>query len=265
MEKTISFQNKKGFYTDSGSGKTLILVHGFGEDGSVWDALRETLSKKYRVLAPDLPGYRHSELPESALTIEYMADFLKAILDIEKIEHPAIIGHSMGGYVTLALTEKYPHQPERIGLFHSHAFADDAEKKAGRRKAIEFVGKNGTDGFIHELYNNLFGSAFIQNNKSEFERLKEKAKKYPPETIMSGLQAMAERPDRTHVLKSFRNLVLFILGKEDKAIPWEKSIEQSQFPAVSDIHVFENAGHMGMLEEPVKSLNIIEVFMELNF
>lgn len=263
MDKTFKFNDITGFYTDEGNGKTIVIIHGFAEDGSTWADFGKQLSSDYRVIIPDLPGYRQSELPKQTLTVEWMADFVHAILEKEKVTDPIIIGHSMGGYITLALAEKYPALPGKIGLFHSHAYADDEEKKKGRQKSIDFVNKNGTADFINELYNNLFGEKFRTENKATVDSLKAYAQKYAPATMTAGLSAMMQRPDRTHVLKQFKKPVLFILGKEDKAIPYDKSVEQCKFPAVSEVHIMEGVGHMGMIESPEKTLLFVRDFVNL--
>lgn len=263
MDKTIHFQDISGFYTDEGSGETIVLIHGFCEDGSVWADFRKHFSRNYRVLVPDLPGYGNSALTKETLTIEWMADFVYAILKKENISSPIIIGHSMGGYITLALTENHPDFPQKIGLFHSHAFADDEDKKKGRQKGIEFVEKNGTRDFVNELVPNLFAEKFRTEQKAIVGQQKARALTYPAETITAGLKAMILRPDRTHVLKEFKKPVLFILGKEDKAIPYGKSLEQCQYPTISSAHILEHVGHMGMLEEPEKTLEIVEEFANL--
>lgn len=263
MDKRIDFRDTEGFYTDEGSGETIVFVHGFCEDGSVWNDFRKGLSGNFRVIIPDLPGYRNSSLTRQELTIEWMADFVKAILDKEKIETSVIIGHSMGGYITLALTEKHPDLPEKIGLFHSHCFADDEEKKKNRQKGIDFVSNNGSKDFVNELYGNLFGEKFLKGNKDTVDKLKARAQIFLPETVIQGLRAMMKRPDRAHVLNSFARPVLFILGKQDKAIPYTKSLEQCSYPKVSSVHILENAGHMGMIEDPEKTLEIVAEFANL--
>jgi len=260
MNKTFSFRDITGFYTDEGKGTPILLIHGFCEDGSVWDAFKRNLSKQFRVIAPDLPGCRNSMMTKEILTIEWMAEFVKAILDHEKISKPIVIGHSMGGYITLALAEKHPALPDKIGLFHSHCFADDEEKKKSRQNGIDYIHKNGTAGFVHELYNNLFAEKFIAKNKTMVSRLRTRAQSYPPETLIANLQAMMQRPDRGHVLKSFKKPVLFILGKQDKAIPYIKSLEQCGFPEIAEVHLLENAGHMGMLESPEETIRIVKEF-----
>ncbi|MDZ4844137.1 MAG: alpha/beta hydrolase [Chitinophagales bacterium] len=264
MNKSISFLDITSAYSDEGEGQAIALIHGFCEDSSVWDDFKKDLSKNFRVIIPDLPGYGNSALPKQPLTIEWMADFIYAILQNENISNPIIIGHSMGGYITLALVEKHPDFPQKIGLFHSHAFADDEEKKKFRQKGIEFVQKNGARDFVNELVPNLFAEKFRAEHKATVELQKMNALAYPAETITSGLKAMILRSDKTHVLKAYRKPVLFILGKEDKAIPYGKSLEQCQYPAISSVHFLENVGHMGMLEEPEKTLGIVQEFINLN-
>ncbi|GIV33894.1 MAG: alpha/beta hydrolase [Chitinophagales bacterium] len=263
MEKTFTFNKITGYYQDRGSGLPVVLLHGFGEDGAVWDYVAEHLQSDCRVIIPDLPGYRHSALPSEQMSIEWMADFVFAILENERLFNPVIIGHSMGGYVTLALTEKHPDLPSKIGLFHSHAFADDEEKKKSRQRAIELIQQKGTEPFIDELYNNLFSPRYVVQNADKVTQMKKRAYLCPAETLTGGLRAMMQRPDRIHVLQSFHKPILFILGKQDKAIPYEKSLQQCQYARVSQVHLFEESGHMGMLEEPDKAVQVTREFINL--
>ncbi len=162
MEKTILYQHKKIFYRSNGAGDPVMLVHGFGEDGNVWDKQVEHLKNKYHLIVPDLPGSGRSEMTDD-MSMEGMAEVLHTIIHEElppqtppkeglgntqgqpdknslqkKITHIqessqtpplgvglcTVIGHSMGGYITLALVEKYWNHVNAFGLFHSSAFAD---------------------------------------------------------------------------------------------------------------------------------------------
>jgi pimeloyl-ACP methyl ester carboxylesterase len=80
--------------------KTVMLVHGFAEDHSVWDEQVKHLEKNCKLIVPDLPGSGKTELTDGSM--EGMADHLKRILDDQSISSCIMIGHSMGGYVTLA-------------------------------------------------------------------------------------------------------------------------------------------------------------------
>ena len=135
-EKTINYQSSKIFYRVIGKGNPVVLQHGFGEDGDIWVHQIEALKNYYKLIIPDLPGSGKSDLIAD-MSIEGMAEAIKEII-IQEIAAPTeqvcVIGHSMGGYITLALAEKYPQLLNAIGLIHSSAFADDDAKKATRQK-----------------------------------------------------------------------------------------------------------------------------------
>src|SRR5687768_607053 len=147
MDKEISYQNKKIYYRAYGSGQPVVLIHGFGEDGEVWNNQVVYLKDKVNLLVPDLPGSGRSEMIGD-MSIEGMAEVIKFILDSEVPAIPGgikatLIGHSMGGYITLAFAEHYPEFLTGFALFHSTAYNDDEEKKAVRLKGIGFIEKHG--------------------------------------------------------------------------------------------------------------------------
>src|SRR6185369_952289 len=157
MEKTILYQNKKIFYRNIGSGDPVMLVHGFGEDGNVWDKQVEHLKNKYHLIVPDLPGSGRSEMIDD-MSMDGMAEVLHTIIHEENIDKCTVIGHSMGGYITLALVENYWNHVNAFGLFHSSAFADTDEKKETRKKGIEFIKQNGAFKYLNPTTHHLFST-----------------------------------------------------------------------------------------------------------
>lgn len=127
MDKEIKIAGRKIFYRLIGDGPPVMFVHGFGEMGDVWRQQLDILKTKFRLIVPDLPGSGGSQMV-SDMSVEGMADVLETILGHESISNCVIIGHSMGGYVTLAFAEKYPENLLAFGLFHSTAFPDSEEK-----------------------------------------------------------------------------------------------------------------------------------------
>jgi pimeloyl-ACP methyl ester carboxylesterase len=260
MNKVFLYQDKKIFYRIIGSGKPVMLVHGFGEDGQVWRNQIEFLKNKCCLTIPDLPGSGQSELIED-MSMEGMAEVLHALIHEEDIDRCTVIGHSMGGYITLALAEKYWNHLNAFGLFHSSSFADSEEKKTTRRKGIDFINQHGAFEFLKTATPNLFS----QQTKDEKPELIDEQiallHNFLPEALVSYYEAMIQRPDRTEVLRKTTVPVLFIIGKYDAAIPSEDSLKQSHLPEKSYIHLLQHSGHMGMLEEPVKCNSILEKFL----
>ena len=138
MKKQLLYQNNRIVYAVEGAGKPVMLVHGFGEDSSVWVNQIPFLKDHFQLIIPDLPGSGESAMVDD-MSMEGMAEVLKAVADKETNELFTLIGHSMGGYITLAFAEKYSNRLNGFGLFHSTAFADSEEKKATRQKGIEFI------------------------------------------------------------------------------------------------------------------------------
>jgi len=267
MEKKIRFQNKSISYWVEGNGQPLMLVHGFAEDHRVWHYQSKQLRKDFQIILPDLPGSGESELIDT-ISMESMAEVLEAILDNEGISECAIIGHSMGGYVTLAFAEKNERRLNAFSLFHSTAYPDSEEKKQTRLKSIDFIRKNGVEEFLKTSTPNLFakGNTSSENEvkSSMIKEIVETYKDFNPEALIAYYRAMMERPDRTQVLKNFTKPILFLLGREDTAVPYEQGLEQSKLPRKVETHTLQQSGHMGMWEEKDKSNRILEVFFKNN-
>ena len=83
-----------------------------------------------------------------------------------------------------------------------------------------------------------------------------------PNTVIYKLQAMRDRPDNQSVLVNATMPVCFIIGKEDIAIPTANSLNQTFLPKISDIHILEDVGHMGMFEATTKTVKIIKDFIQ---
>jgi pimeloyl-ACP methyl ester carboxylesterase len=244
----ITFREKNLFYADKGTGTPLVLIHGFCEDNTIWDSFVKFLPNDVRIIRPDLPGFGKSELPDGEISIDTYADALYEILKKEDINKCLIVGHSMGGYTVLAFAAKYPEMLTGMALFHSFAFADDDNKKQDRLRAIDFVNKNGVEIYIDELYPKLFAPDFYSKNKEFILQLKKHAYRFSSGGITAAINAMRERPDRTGVLKNSQVPVLFIVGKQDNAILFEKSHMHFALPNVSQIVILDDVAHMGMFE-----------------
>lgn len=237
-----------------------MLLHGFGEDSTIWDAQATFLQDKYFLIIPDLPGTAKSELlKKENISMTDYAEVIKAILVAEKISVVTMIGHSMGGYITLAFAEKYPEMLKAFGLVHSGAYADDEEKIKTRKKSIAFIKEHGSGAFLQTAVPGLF---FDQDkSKLDIDKLVAKGSTISQEALIQYYTTMIERPDRTAVLKSFPQPILFIIGEHDKAIPFKHSLQQSHLPAHAYINILRNSAHMGMKEEPERANEILAQFL----
>jgi len=113
--------------------KTLVLLHGHGIDDTIWDSLDAAINDSYTVVRPNI------SLLTSCQSVEEYADELHRFLTNANIQKCTLIGHSMGGYISLAFAEKYKDMLEGFGLFHSTAYADDDAKKHQRDQMIDLL------------------------------------------------------------------------------------------------------------------------------
>ena len=261
----LDFKNKKIYYRVEGKGKPILFLHGFGEDGSVWEPQIEKFKKDFQVIVPDLPRSGQSEMLEGAGTLEDYAEVVNKIAAVEIMGRQgessfSLIGHSMGGYIALVFAQKYGHLLNSFGLFHSSALADDPEKIVTRKKSLEFITKNGVENYFRSSVPNLFSEESQNNKKGLITKLIELAGNLSEEVIVQYTLAMINRKDTTQVLKAFTKPVLFIIGIHDKAVPLEASLKQCHLPGSNSVHFLQHSGHLGMWEEEDLSNTYLQHF-----
>lgn len=238
------------YYRVYGEGKPVVLLHGFGTDGAIWEKQAAYLEKKYRLIVPDLPGSGRSVRHDAPLSIEMLADNLLLIIENENISSCSLIGHSMGGYITLAFAEKYADRLKSFGLVHSTAYADDEAKINSRKKNIVFINTFGAAKYLSQAIPGFFSAGFKASHPDVVNDLIARHSDFQASSLVRYTEAMIDRPERTGVLKKFAGPVLFIAGEHDALIPLEQSLKLCKIPELSYIYVCVQSGHMGMLEEP---------------
>ncbi len=276
------------FYRDIGAGVPTLLLHGFAEDNTVWDNQVDALGTTCRLIIPDLPGSGRSSplaapsslttpnaptslttpnaqtsltTPNAPTTMEELAAVIKGLLDQLNIEKCILIGHSMGGYITLAFAALYPERLQAFGLFHSTAYPDSEDKKTTRRKAIEFIQANGAAPFVRQSTPNLFSTYTRGHRPGLIDTTIEKYSTFAPQSLTVYYESMIARPDRTAVLRQFTGPVFFLMGEADTIIPLQQGLEQCYLPSISHLHIVKDAGHMAMLEAPEKSNQLLRDFI----
>jgi pimeloyl-ACP methyl ester carboxylesterase len=262
MKKECTYQNKKIIYHTYGNGKPVMLIHGFGETYEVWNMQVEYLKDKFLLILPELPGSGSGMIED--ISMEGMAEVLHTIIHNENIDTCVVIGHSMGGYILLALAEKYPELIAAIVLFHSTAYADSGEKKAVRQKGIEFINRNGAFEFIKTSTPNLFSPVFRDKNSGFIGEYIRNLNNFSDAALVTYYQSMMQRPDRAAILRDTKKPVLMIMGKYDTAVPLNDGLKQCHLPEKAYIHILRQSGHMGMLEEPATTNCILEKFLTEN-
>lgn len=245
------------FYTDQGQGYPVVLIHGFCETHEVWSRFAEKLSEDFRVISVDLPGFGNSKsLPENFSIADSAAKIIELLnqLDIKKC---IPVGHSLGGYVTLAMVKQKTSMFSGFSLFHSTAYADSEERKAARNKVVEFVSSNGVTAFIETFIPPLFHD----KSNPDIPFAVKMALQTKQETLIGYAKAMRDRPDLTSVIEKFTNPILFIAGEKDTVIPPDALQKQAKLASKPHLNVVKGVAHMGMFEKEAETLNLTREFL----
>lgn len=240
-----------------GSGPPVILIHGFPLNQVMWDEFTGALTQQYKVYTPDLPGFGGSDLLPAPFSLDQVADTMIRWIEREGIVNSVIIGHSLGGYVTLSMVKKKPSLFAAFGLFHSTAEADSAEKKESRTKAVDFIRRNGVTTFT----TNFIEPLFADPKHPATDVVREIARQASEPAAIGYTLAMRDREDRVDVLRSFDRPILFIGGKKDKGIPAEAIERQALLCMHPDLHILPDAAHMGMFEQRAETAKLIGEFI----
>lgn len=257
--RQIQFKNTNISYTDSGKGTAIVLLHGFLENQTMWNAFVPEFSKKYRIITIDLLGHGETECMGYVHSMEDNADVVHAILVELRIRKAVFVGHSMGGYVALAFAELYPDNVKGLVLLNSTSRADSDERKANRDRAIKAVKQSFTN-FISLSIANLFSEENRERLQDKIELVKKEALKTPLQGIVASLEGMKIRMDREVILHLTPYPKMLILGKKDPVLTYEENMEQIEETAVQLV-TFPD-GHMSHIENKTELMKVLSEFFK---
>ncbi len=262
MNNHILYLNHKVAFSDAGEGKVVVFLHGFLESNEIWATYLEKLAKKYRVIAIDLPGHGKSDVFYKTNTMEMMAKMVKHVLDVLEVKKCVMIGHSMGGYVTLAFAELFPKQLKGIGMINSTPLADSDEKKKDRLRTVELIKKDRLN-YISELINKLFAPENLKKFKKDADELKRIARNTRKDGATAALMGMRERKDRTFILQSVKVPYFFAYGMKDPIVLFEKNLLLGMLPKKNYIGISEHAGHLSFIEDKDLTLSRLKEYLKI--
>ncbi|MGK0488903.1 MAG: pimeloyl-ACP methyl ester carboxylesterase [Candidatus Endobugula sp.] len=243
-----------------GEGFPILLLHGFCETSAMWFPFVAPLLENHQIISADLPGFGDSPILD-AITIESAAEAIIHQLDILGIEKFVVIGHSLGGYVALAIAEKYPSRIQGLGLFHSNAFADDKEARNKRDKALIFLNKHPVQKFIEPFIPSLFYEKRKEELQQAIKRAIEIGLSSKAATVKAYTHAMKNRSDRFEVWKNINVHCLFIGGMNDSRISAQISEIHIEAREKVDGYILPETAHMGMYERPTETLQMIRDYL----
>ncbi|WP_405563674.1 alpha/beta fold hydrolase [Polaribacter sp. Asnod6-C07] len=258
MQKSITFKNANISFSDVGKGTPIVLIHGFLENSTMWDKITPQLSKNNRIITVDLLGHGNSESIGYIHSMELFAESIEAVLHHLKINDYFLIGHSLGGYVALALADKNPKKIKGLCLMNSTSNEDSEERKNLRTRANKMV-QNSFESLVKMSVANLFHPENLSKYKNEIEDVKVQALKTSVQGYMAANEGMKNRKNRNHILNENTFKKLIIIGKKDPVLDFEASINEAK-KTNTDYVIFPD-GHMSHIENTAILIDTITNFI----
>ena len=243
-----------------GSGPVpVVFLHGYCEGRWIWEHCLPDPGNKFTFLSYDLPGFGEADQMPQAVSMESVAEIVLDNVHAVTAAPPVVIGHSLGGYVALAMAASDPAGIAGLGLIHSTIYPDPEEKKQNREKVAASVMKHGSRPFLETFAEGLFAdpaSAACQ----VFRQLCASTR---AETIAAYALAMRDRPDRTALWSHLQVPLLLVAGRQDRLTTPEMMQTIAECNMLSKFFILEHSAHAGMLEEQAALRRIMGDFLTL--
>ncbi|MEO9477143.1 MAG: alpha/beta hydrolase [Cyclobacteriaceae bacterium] len=237
-------------YYEMGEGQPMVILHGWGSSKEVFKRFITYYSKKFRVFAPDLPGFGESETPKIPWTVYDYQEFLVAFLEALAIDNPLLVGHSHGGRISVVHASK--NKTKGLILLGSAGVRIVPLKVRlikVAKKVIFVFGDNKVSLTINKALNSIFASKdFKSAAQSEFHK----------KTIVAVINE-----DLRHLMPEIDSPTLLIFGKNDKDTPISHGKIMHKLIAGSKLEIIENAGHYTFLDAESAVLLKIDKFLDL--
>jgi len=262
MKKTIN--GLSVYLSGNNESKTILFVHGFPFDHTMWQKQVDELSKDYLCISYDIRGLGESPAGDGQYTMESFIDDLEMILDELKLDKPILCGLSMGGYISLRALERIKEKFSAAILCDTKSEADNNEGKLKRAAGIKRIIKEGLAPFAKDFITNCFGDDFKQSRKEELQKIIEKSSQFNPVGVKGSLLAMLSRTDTTISLSNIKLPTLIICGEQDALTP--PSVMKDMFHRINKADFVEipKAGHMAPIENPQMVNKAIRDFLVKN-
>ena len=256
----LNYKKAAVFYTDTATsnGTTIVLLHGFLENASMWNEISSELSKRNRIVTIDLLGHGRSDCLGYLHSMELFSETVEAVLKQLRIRKCIVIGHSLGGYVALAFAERNPQKIKGLCLLNATSNEDDQERKQLRTRANMMIQNNFTT-MVRMSFTNLFSEVSRVNYADEIKNGLDEALKTSIQGYIAGQEGMKLRPNRNHVLAKNDFKKMIITGRKDPVLEIQKSIEEAE-KTNSKLIIFPD-GHMSHIENFAKLIVVLRNFI----
>jgi pimeloyl-ACP methyl ester carboxylesterase len=280
LEATLQFKTIHGYrraYRIAGDGPAILLIHGIGDNSATWEQVQTKLAQRFTVIAPDLLGHGKSDKPRADYSVAAYANGMRDLLSVLGIDRVTIIGHSLGGGVTMQFAYQYPQLVDRLVLVGTGGVTKDVHfllrlaalpmgsealtllRMPGALPVLQILGR---------VLGTLVGSTKFGRDLPDALRI---LAELPEPTASSAfsrtLRAVVDwrgqvmtMLDRCYLTESVP--VQLVWGEDDSVIPVEHARMAHAAMPGSRLEVFERAGHFPFHDDPDRFVEVVEQFID---
>ena len=253
VTKVAHLADRSVRYLEAGRGHAIVLLHAFPLSAEQWLPQISRVPPGYRIVAPDLRGFRGSGPALESVGLEnltmdgYASDVLALMTHLE-IDRAVIGGLSMGGYVALAAVRLAPGRMSGLLLANTRAGADSPEGRANRDRMIDLVRREGPAAIARDMVPKLLGATTEREQPDLADAIDRLIRMNSSEAIAAALAAMRDRPDSTPLLPTITCPTTIVTGEEDVLIPPSESAAMHARIPGSRLVIIPKVGHLSNVE-----------------
>lgn len=271
--KFLDLHGDRIAFLDEGQGEVVLLLHGMAGSSATWRSVIGPLSRKYRVIAPDLIGHGQSAKPRSDYSLGAFAVFLRDLLDELGVTSATIVGHSLGGGVAMQFTYQHPDYCQRLILISSGGLGQEVGW------ALRLLSAPGAELILPIIAPSpvLAGGEKVRSWLARFGIQTPRG-----DEIWSGYSSFADRETRHSFLRTLRSVVdyrgqsvsalnrlgvkadtptMAIWGDQDAIIPVEHAFAAHEARPGTRLEVLTGVGHFPQVERPTEVVDLIDDFI----
>lgn len=264
--RTVTAFGHRTNYHEAGVGRPLVLLHGSGAGVSAWanwSGVLGELSQAFRVVAPDIAGFGHTELkPDARYDIKLWVSHFVGILDALGLAKVSVVGNSFGGALALATALSHPARIDRLVLLGTPC--GEFPMSDGLRAQLDFDGTR--EGMARSIGFFPYDPRFVTDALID-SRMQAATRPGALEAFRK-LMPAPEGPERPTVrgipLKALATLdhcALILHGREDRVVPFDRALDMHRALANSDLHSFGRCGHWVQIERREEFLRLVTDFV----
>lgn len=236
-------------YSEGGKGEPVVLVHGFGASSDNWNRMAGRLTKKYRVIAPDMPGWGQStRIDSTSYAYPQQVERLHQFVGALGLKRFHLIGHSMGGFISSAYAARYPQEVITLGLIAPHGMAEPEPSELARSVA---QGDNWLVARNVPEFNRLLDNVFAKRPylpKSVLKLFAEYAIRGSAKSARIFDEMQTNDPPLAERLPHIEAAALIVWGDQDRVLHVSSAELFRQGIRNSELLVIPGSGHMPLIE-----------------